>query len=749
MPSPFVLLKCIGKAVLKNALHILGGGVPGLDGLLGVAKDAMSEWKEHKAEQERRAELQAVAQAAAQDFRRQVAEVVADLAADQPEQIRQALADYLMQLPAVVRQSLRRPADPVGVTVPAQLSLRQAEDLVPFLPIRLPRFHRGDRPSGIGDWELLELLGLGGFGEVWKARNPHMPADAPVALKFCLDPETAAALGNEAALLARVRREGKHPGIVELRHTYLSADPPCLEYEYVEGGDLAGLIQERHQLQGGIEAPEAARIMRTLAGILGFTHQLQPPLVHRDLKPANILVQGTMPGAMEFKIADFGIGGLATLPDLARGTRVASARGQILATVARGSYTPLYASPQQARGDNPDPRDDVYSLGVIWYQLVTGDLTQGVPSGVRWLSELKQRGMSEAQVELLASCVEDRPSDRPASAAVLAGQLAPLLEVPKPLVIATPVFPPPAASPAAAVPEPAQRALPVRTEEAPRPAETRTRHDSALADTEARERAADAVFWPALWLLHIGGLICLGVAILLLILPMADAYRYWGNSWILLFQFAAAVVFVLGIVILRAGIHLMTLRSYSVALVGSVLMIYLGVLTLPLVGGILLLPGGIWATCVLRRRDIKSAFAMRGEERDLSPAEAEKRQRAEDAVFWPALWLVHIGGLICLGVPIALLILPMAEAYRYWGNGWILLFHFGAAAVFVLGMVILRAGIHLVKLQSYTVALVGSIVMIYVGVLTLPFVGGILFLPGGIWATRVVRRRDIKAAFGR
>src|SRR5207237_1342849 len=158
-------------------------------------------------------------------------------------------------------------------------------------------------------------------------------------LKFCLDPFTAAALGNEAALLARIKREGKHPGIVELRHTYLRAEPPCLEYEYVQGGDLAGLIQEWHHSQGRPSPAEATRILLRLPEILGFTHQPPPPLVHRDLKPANILLQARPPDPVQFKIADFGIGGLATRPDLAQGTRLASSRGQTLAAVARGSYT--------------------------------------------------------------------------------------------------------------------------------------------------------------------------------------------------------------------------------------------------------------------------------------------------------------------------------------------------------------------------------------------------------------------------
>jgi hypothetical protein len=67
-----------------------------------------------------------------------------------------------------------------------------------------------------------------------------------LALKFCLDAATAGALRNEAAVLDRVMRKGTHPGIMQPRHTYLSAETPCLEYESVEGDDLTGLIREWH-----------------------------------------------------------------------------------------------------------------------------------------------------------------------------------------------------------------------------------------------------------------------------------------------------------------------------------------------------------------------------------------------------------------------------------------------------------------------------------------------------------------------
>lgn len=89
-----------------------------------------------------------------------------------------------------------------------------------------------------------------------------------------------------------------------------------------------------------------------------------------------------------------------------------------------GSYTPLYASPQQMRGASPDPRDDVYALGVIWWQLLTGDLSAGRPGGRRWHQRLKAQGMDETLIEILTDCLEEEPGDRPADANVLASTLA-------------------------------------------------------------------------------------------------------------------------------------------------------------------------------------------------------------------------------------------------------------------------------------------------------------------------------------
>src|SRR5262249_27296757 len=104
-------------------------------------------------------------------------------------------------------------------------------------------------------------------------------------------------------------------------------------------------------------------------------------------------------------------------------------------SLVRGSYTPLYASPQQVRGEPPDVRDDVHALGVIWYQLLTGDLGTGRPGGVRWRERLAERGMAPSLPALLARCFEADRAARPADAAVLADRLQEMLypEAPPPI----------------------------------------------------------------------------------------------------------------------------------------------------------------------------------------------------------------------------------------------------------------------------------------------------------------------------
>jgi hypothetical protein len=349
MRYPLMLLKFIGKGV-ANAF---GGGVAGdllFEALPEIAADVWKWWAAERNPDQRRADLAELAQAPAAEIREQITAVVGEVAGDKPAVTQQALALYLSLIPGQVRKSLRRPADPTGTTVALEQVPRQADDLVPFLPAKLPRFKPGDQPLPGVDWELEELLGVGGFGEVWKARNPLLDGVPSVALKFCLDHSMAQYLRNEAAVLNRVMRQGRHPGIVTLERTYLSAETPCLEYEFIVGGDLSALIQTWHRSDPKPAAVEICRVFHRLAEVVGFAHGQNPPIVHRDLKPANVLRQIGPDGSTQLKIADFGIGGVATrkaISDQTRGTT----RGLFLSSALRGSCTPLYASPQQMRGE--------------------------------------------------------------------------------------------------------------------------------------------------------------------------------------------------------------------------------------------------------------------------------------------------------------------------------------------------------------------------------------------------------------
>jgi formylglycine-generating enzyme required for sulfatase activity len=426
-------LRCIGQAVYAKGWRGLVGLAPFGEVLYDIAEDAVVRLRgdNHDNPAEMRAGLAEVAQAPPDQVKTAAGEIAHELAAHLPpgfgnaipaEQLPLRMMTYLAQVPAAVRQSLRRPADPTGCTAPPALLIGRAGDLLPLLPQGMPRYRAGERPAGIGDWELVELLGIGGFGEVWLARNPHLPQ--PVALKFCVDQAAAATLRHEAALLGRIVSQGTHPGIVRLLHTYLNADPPCLEYEYVSGGDLTGLVGQWQQPP--TDRPlQAAHLIAELAEIVAFAHKLDPPIVHRDLKPANILLQPRQAGgSFGLRVADFGIGGVAARQACEQSVR-GSTLEQFLATALRGSHTPLYASPQQMDGAPPDPRDDVHALGVIWYQLLTGDLTHATP--LDWREELDRLGVPEAHQKVLASCLASKAEKRLPNAARLAEGLRALI----------------------------------------------------------------------------------------------------------------------------------------------------------------------------------------------------------------------------------------------------------------------------------------------------------------------------------
>src|SRR5262249_43175011 len=151
--------------------------------------------------------------------------------------------------------------------------------------------------------------------------------------------------------------------VVPLLDCNLTGDTPWLLYEYVSGGTLADAIEEWRALPARGRLARTVRTLHPIASALAVFHRFDPPIVHRDLKPANVLMAGTNP-----RITDFGIGGLALPLDVTQ--------SHPLPTMLRLAGTLRYCSPERLREppSDPHPRDDVYALGVIAYQLLRADL---------------------------------------------------------------------------------------------------------------------------------------------------------------------------------------------------------------------------------------------------------------------------------------------------------------------------------------------------------------------------------------
>jgi eukaryotic-like serine/threonine-protein kinase len=207
-----------------------------------------------------------------------------------------------------------------------------------------------DRPVFNDRYEIHSRLGRGGMADVFLARDRLL--DRPVAIKV-LFPEYAA----DPNFVERFRREATaasnltHPNIVGVYDFGRQGGTYFMVMEYVNGRSLADILRA----DGTLLPQRAADIASDVAAALGFAHR--NGVVHRDVKPANILVSTT--GAV--KVADFGI---------ARAMNAATEQGLTQAGAVMGTAT--YFSPEQAQGGNPDPRSDLYSLGIVMYEMVAG-----------------------------------------------------------------------------------------------------------------------------------------------------------------------------------------------------------------------------------------------------------------------------------------------------------------------------------------------------------------------------------------
>jgi serine/threonine protein kinase len=202
--------------------------------------------------------------------------------------------------------------------------------------------------------EILELLGAGGMGVVYKARQIRL--ERIVALKvlspqLSRDPEFVARFNREAKVMAAL----SHPGIVQIFDFGQEADLCFLVMEYIDGLSLRQLMKDRK-----LAPEEALKIVPRICEALEYAHS--KGVIHRDIKPENILLDRDG----RVRIADFGLARVMAREGAARFT---------VSNVVMG--TPGYMAPEQYQSMSVDHRADIYSLGAVFYEMLTGQIPVG------------------------------------------------------------------------------------------------------------------------------------------------------------------------------------------------------------------------------------------------------------------------------------------------------------------------------------------------------------------------------------
>ncbi len=213
----------------------------------------------------------------------------------------------------------------------------------------------------LGSYEIVSLLGTGGMGEVYRARDTRLGRDVAIKVlpaAFAADPDRLRRLEREARAAAALN----HPNIVTVYSVEESGTVRFLVMELIEGRSLALAIPK-----GGLPLSDLLTIAIPIADAIAAAHA--KGITHRDLKPANIMI-GAGDHKDRVKVLDFGIARQdeASLPSGGAPTTPAATltlEGSVLGTVA-------YMSPEQAAGTRVDARSDLFSLGVILYEMATG-----------------------------------------------------------------------------------------------------------------------------------------------------------------------------------------------------------------------------------------------------------------------------------------------------------------------------------------------------------------------------------------
>jgi predicted Ser/Thr protein kinase len=387
--------------------------------------------------------------------------------------------------------------------------------------------------------EILELIGRGGMGFVFKARQPHL--DRFVALKLLPDK-----LAKDAQFAERFNREGRvlaklnHPNIVSVFDFGQTGGFYYLLMEYVDGVNL------RQAMRAGRFSPgEALSIVPKVCEALQYAHE--QGVLHRDIKPENILLDAKG----RVKIADFGIAKLVgeDQPNVTL-TNTGAALG-----------TPHYMAPEQLeKPSTVDHRADIYSLGVVFYEMLTGELPIG-----RFAPPSAKTPVGSPVDEVVFRTLEKDRERRYQSAGEMKTQVEHL------------------------------------TEEG---ASARSQSDPARPGSPAGIPDASTVKRPAQALVAVGIFNWVGSIIVMMVLTYAGLGRQFPLSPQELGSIALLMI-VFSSVILLAGLKMMRLQAYPLVILGSLL----AMITTP--GNIIGLPVGLWVLVTLRQPGVRAAFNQR------------------------------------------------------------------------------------------------------------------------------------------
>ncbi len=287
------------------------------------------------------------------------------------------------------------------------------------------------RSRHLGKYELQTRLGRGGMAEVWKAFDPQLRRH--VAIKLMLtelreDPDFLVRFEREARLVASL----DHPSIVKIHDFQISQPPesetptPYMVMDYVKGQTLSDYINSTSR-KGIIPSwNDIVYLFAATSRALDYAHQ--KGMIHRDIKPANILLDQRLPSARSMGepiLTDFGV---ARMQGVQTGTLLGSLVG-----------TPLYIAPEQALGQNGDRRCDLYSLGIILYEITTGITPFRAETTIAILMQhLHESPTSPSLInphipppvsEIILKSIAKRPEERYFSATAMTTALAQALNI--------------------------------------------------------------------------------------------------------------------------------------------------------------------------------------------------------------------------------------------------------------------------------------------------------------------------------